>query len=96
MIASRAKASCYDISTKFAEITDRIKREPTTIEELTETRKYIAEIGATIEKLKVEIDDCMRTYEIAGEFHHEFSTGENDDKWHLYGAPKRVMECIEA
>jgi dynein heavy chain len=96
LIASRAKASCYDISTKFAEITDRIRREPTTIEELTETRKYISEIGATIEKLKLEIDDCMRTYEIAGEFHHEFSAAENDDKWHLYGAPRRVMECIEA
>lgn len=96
LIAGRAKSSSYDISTKFGEITDRIRREPKNIEELTETKKYIAEIGVTIEKLKKEIDECMRTYDICGEFHHEFSSGENDDKWALFGAPQRVMETIES
>lgn len=81
LIASRAKSSAYDISTKFTEINDRIRKEPKNIEELTETRKYISEIGVVIEKLKKEIEGSMRTYDIAGEFHHEFSGGENEDKW---------------
>lgn len=37
----------------------------------------------------------MRTYDIATEFQHEFSNGENDDKWNMYGAPQRVMAVIE-
>jgi len=96
LIAARAKSDCYEITTKFAEITERIRREPKNIEELTETKKYISEIGVQIEKLRKEIDGCMRTYDIASEFHHEFSSGENDDKWTLFGAPQRVRETIEA
>jgi hypothetical protein len=95
LIASRAKSAAYEISTKFAEITDRIRREPTTIEELTETRKYIADIGVTIEALKLEIDEAMHCYDIAAEFEHEFSSGENDDKWALFAAPLKIMDTIE-
>jgi hypothetical protein len=50
---------------KFGEIIRRIQTVPKNIEELTETRKYISEIGVTIEKLKKEIDQNMRMYEIA-------------------------------
>jgi len=96
LIAGRAKAASYDISTKFGEINERIRREPKNIEELTDTRKYISEIGVVIEKLKREIEGCVRTYDIAGEFHHEFTSGENDDKWQLFGAPLRVMQTIES
>jgi dynein heavy chain len=38
----------------------------------------------------------MHVYDIADEFGHEFSSGENDDKWKLYGAPLRIMETIQA
>jgi dynein heavy chain len=96
LMASRAKGACYEISTKFGEITDRIRREPKNIEELTDTRKYISDVGIEIEKLKREIEACMRTYDIAGEFHHEFSAGENEDKWQMFGAPQKVLEAIEA
>jgi len=34
-------------------------------------------------------------YDIATEFNHEFTNGENDDKWSLYGAPQKVMAVIE-
>jgi len=37
----------------------------------------------------------MRMYDIAGEFHHEFNSTENDDKWELFGSPNRVMQTIE-
>ena len=37
----------------------------------------------------------MRTYDICDEFHYDFSSGENDDKWKLFGAPLRVLEAIE-
>jgi len=30
-------------------------------------------------------------YDIAQEFHHEFSGPENDEKWKLFGAPLKIM-----
>jgi hypothetical protein len=71
----------YDISTQFAKIQDKILTQPKNIEELTEIKKYISDIGVVIEKLKIEIDGCMRIYDICSEFNYEFSGGENDNKW---------------
>jgi dynein heavy chain len=59
------------------------------------TAEYVKKIGIEIEKRKIEIDECMRTYDICSEFNHEFTSGENDDKWRLFGAPQRIMETIE-
>lgn len=62
LIAQRATESNYKISNKFAEIETQIRRVPKNIEELTDTKKYISEIGIVIEKLRKEIDECMNTY----------------------------------
>jgi len=94
-ISQRATEKNNDMQLKFGEIIRRIQTVPKNIEELTETRKYISEIGVTIEKLKKEIDQNMRMYDIAQEFHHEFSQSENDDKWKLYGFPMTVLKTIE-
>lgn len=96
MISRRAIEANYRIATEFGAITERIQTPPKNIQELTDTKKYLSEIGITIEKLKTEIDQCMRTYDICGEFNHEFQGGENDDKWKLFGAPQRIMEAIES
>jgi len=96
LISKRAIDANYRITTEFGAITERIQTPPKNIQELTDTKKYLSEIGITIEKLKTEIDQCMRTYDICGEFQHEFTGGENDDKWKLFGAPQRIMEAIES
>mmetsp|Transcript_20736 Transcript_20736/g.31903 ORF Transcript_20736/g.31903 Transcript_20736/m.31903 type:complete len:452 (-) Transcript_20736:2401-3756(-) len=95
LISKRALEKNYEISTKFDEINERIQKPPKNIEELTDTKKYISEIGIVIEKLKIEIDQCMRTYDICSEFNFEFTGNENDDKWKLFGAPLRIMDTIE-
>jgi dynein heavy chain len=50
LIAQKAKDTNFKITNEFAEIIETITREPTTIEELTDTKKYINEIGIEIEK----------------------------------------------
>jgi len=95
LISQRATESNYKISNKFAEIETQIRRVPKNIEELTDTKKYISEIGIVIEKLRKEIDECMNTYKICEEFDYEFSGTENDNKWKLYGAPLGIMETIQ-
>ena len=81
---------------KFDEINERIRRPPKNIEELTDTKKYIADIPATIEKLKKEINDCMGVYKILDEFNFEFNSSDLDQKWVLFGAPQRVIQVIES
>lgn len=63
---------------KFDEINEKIRRPPKNIEELTETKKYIAEIPATIENLKKEINESMDIYSILDEFNYEFSSSDLD------------------
>jgi deoxyadenosine/deoxycytidine kinase len=68
----------YTLSTKFDEINERIRRPPKNIEDLTETKKYIAEIPIVIEKLKQDINYCMDIYTILDEFNYEFSNSDLD------------------
>lgn len=85
----------YQLSTKFDEINERIRRPPKNIEDLTETKKYISEIPVTIAKLKDEIKQCMDIYGILDDFNFEFSGGDLDQKWLLFGAPQKIIGVIE-
>lgn len=38
----------------------------------------------------------MAIYDILEEFKHEFSKGELDNKWELFGAPQKLTKIIEA
>lgn len=96
LIAQKAKELNYNLSTKFDEINERIRRVPKNIEELTETKKYISEIPITIAKLKEEIAQCMEIYSILDDFNQELSGGDMDQKWHLFGAPQKIIGVIEA
>lgn len=95
LIQQKAKDETGKISAKFMEITNKISAVPKNIDELTETKKVISEIGPTIEKLKREIDDCMKVYSILDEFNVELTGLEFNNKWDLFKAPKNVQKVIE-
>jgi len=96
LISQKAKEMNYNLSTKFDEINERIRRPPKNIEELTETKKYISEIPVTIAKLREEINQCMEIYNILDDFNFEFSGSDLDQKWTLFGAPQKLIGVIEA
>jgi dynein heavy chain len=96
LIAQKAKEMNYTLSTKFDEINERIRRPPKNIEDLTETKKYIAEIPIVIEKLKQDINYCMDIYTILDEFNYEFSNSDLDQKWWLFGSPQKIVSVIES
>jgi dynein heavy chain len=96
LIQQKAKDETGKIAAKFMEITHKISSVPKNIDELTETKKVISEIGPTIEKLKREIDDCMKVYSILDEFNVELTGLEFNNKWDLFKAPKNVQKVIES
>ena len=96
LIAQKAKDKNFYITQKFGEINDKILKKPKTIEELTETKKYINEVSIKIEALKKDIDMCIENYEILEEFNFELSGMEQQSKWELFGAPQKVMKLLES
>jgi len=87
LIASKAKDTNYNLSVKFDEIGEKLRRPPKNIEELTDIKKFISEIPITIEKMKQDINSCMEVYSILDEFNYEFTNSDLDAKWQLFGAP---------
>ena len=71
LIAQKAKEKNYTLQMRFDEINEKIRRPPKNIEELTEIKKYIAEIPVTIETLKKEINECMDIYTILNDFNYD-------------------------
>lgn len=96
LIAAKAKQQTFDIINEFNGIHDRITKEPATIEELTDTKKYINECGAEVEKLRKQIEKCMAVYGICDNFQHEFSGVEQGEKWAMVGKPQHIAKIIEA
>lgn len=95
LIQQKAKDETHKLQAKFGEITNKINTVPKTIDELTDTKKYISEIGVQIEKLKKENDDVMKVYGILDEFNVELTGLEFTNKWELFKAPKNVQKVIE-
>ena len=48
LIAQKAEEKTYELMTTFDQIKDRIREPPAGIDDLTETKKYISEIGIQI------------------------------------------------
>ena len=74
---------------------EKIKKPPTTIDELTDLKNFIKDCGPDIEKKKKEIDDCMKIYKILDEFNFEMGPVDLNAKWELYGAPQRIVKLME-
>lgn len=95
LIAHKAKDKNYELTSQFGHMTEKIKKPPQTIDELTDLRNFIKDCGPDIEKKKKEIDDCMKVYKILDDFNFEMGVVDLNAKWDLYGAPKRLVKLME-
>lgn len=75
---------------------DKIMKTPETIEDLTNTKQFIADQGVEIEKKKKEIDEIMDHYAILDEFNYDLSYTDQQEKWHLFGCPQRLVGIMES
>lgn len=96
MIASMAKHRNAQLTHELEEIQKRVTETPADIDHLDRIKTFITnECGIRIKKKKDEITECMQTYEILEEFNHEFSKGELDTKWDLFGYPQKITKIID-
>jgi translation initiation factor IF-2 len=65
---------------------------PTTIEELSQIRQYMAEVPITIEKKQVDIKKCTDIYDMLNDFQYAFTEEEDADKrWRMFGSPQETV-----
>jgi len=94
-IANRARDMNSELSLHFEEMESKIRKVPSTIEELTDIKDYMAALPIEIQKNKVEIQDCMGIYDMLEDYQYDFSMNDMDSKWELFSAPKKLMETIQ-
>ena len=96
LIATIAKDSTNKLIAEFRFMEDKIMKTPETIEDLTNTKGFISDQGAEIEKKKKEIDEIMEFYGILDNFNFDLSYTDQQEKWHLFGCPLRLVGIMES
>ncbi len=95
-LREKARAITSGIIEAFDAMRNKIKKLPTTIEELTNLRNYISsDIPNLVEKQKIEIDKMMEAYDILDEYMEKLNREENQNKWAAFRKPKELNELIE-
>ena len=96
LIAQIVKDDTIKLAYSFKMMEDKILKTPESIEELTNTKNFISDQGVEIEKKKKDIDEIMQTYNILDEFNYDLSYGDQQEKWNLFGCPKRIVSIMES
>ena len=91
-----AKDTTATLLENFKKMHRDISKPPKDVEELTEIKAMIERIPMDIEKMKIEIDANMETFQILEKFNFKFNLDDLNKKWELYGYPKKTYEVIQA
>eukprot|EP01022_Parablepharisma_sp_SALTPOND_P028499 TRINITY_DN71064_c2_g1_i1.p1 TRINITY_DN71064_c2_g1~~TRINITY_DN71064_c2_g1_i1.p1 ORF type:complete len:4083 (+),score=665.19 TRINITY_DN71064_c2_g1_i1:2435-14683(+) len=96
VLKERAKAYAAGIAEAFDVMKSKIRKIPTSIEDLTDIRTYIAsEIPGLVERQKLDIEKMIETYDIMDEYMEKLPREEFNNKWSAFRMPKELMSLIE-
>ena len=96
LLKERAKQCTAGIAEAFEAMKNKIKKLPTTIEDLTNTRTFISsEVPSLVERQKLEIEKMMETYDILDEYTEKLPREEFANKWSAFKMPKDLISIIE-
>lgn len=95
IIAKRARQETLEVLKKFEEMHGKIERKPDDIEGLTAIKEYMEKCTHELEKLYVEIKDCMRIYEILDDFMYKFDDEDIKKKHNMQKSPRMTFELID-
>jgi len=96
VLKERAKAFAAGIVEAFDGMKLKIKKLPTSIEDLTNIRTYISsEIPSLVEKQRLDIEKMMEAYDILDEYMEKLPREEFNNKWSAFRMPKELNSLIE-
>ena len=95
LIAKRARENTQSIFNKFNQIQAQLKTTPKDIEGLTRLKEFIANVPNELEKIKVDINNCLDIYSMLDDFQYRFSAEDMNKKWRIVGGPKDTVELVD-
>jgi len=84
----------HSINKQCEDIKKEISKTSKTIEELVAIDRYIEEVPMMLDRIKVEIDECMSIYKILDDFFYKVQFLELRQRYMLLGAPTDIINTI--
>lgn len=95
-LKERAKVFTAGITEAFEAMKNKIKKQASSIEDLTNIRSFItSEVPSLVEKQKLDIEKMMEAYDILDEYNEKLQREELSNKWSAFRRPKELLEIIE-
>ncbi len=95
-LKERARSTTALITEAFDAMKNKIKKLPTSIEDLTNIRSFISsEVPGLLDKQRLDIEKMMEAYDILDEYMEKLSREELNTKWSAFRKPKELLELIE-
>ncbi|OHT02341.1 Dynein heavy chain family protein [Tritrichomonas foetus] len=94
-VSKNAKSQFKKLFNEYRTIENKITALPTKIEELDQTRQYIATVPALTEKLHMRVIDAMKFYDFIDEYCHPLQNEDFNTKWNVFGRARHCYNLIE-
>lgn len=94
-VSKTAKNQFKKLFNEYRTIESKITALPTKIEELDQTRQYIATVPNLTDKLHSRVVDSMKYYDFIDEYCHPLQNEDFNMKWNVYGRARHCSNLIE-
>jgi len=94
LIAKKAREKTQKLTDEFDNLQKEIKTLPKNIEELTKLAALMDSLPRELEKIQVDIDNCMQVYDILEGFSYKLSPQDFNQRWKAFGGPKEILDLI--
>jgi dynein heavy chain len=99
LLTQRFRLTAEDVISNFSGILSTLRKTPKDVETSTEMRDYMQTVPGECVKQSVEINKCIRMYDILEEFKVRVTNDDTYQRWRVFGCPKQaysLMEEVEA
>ncbi|CBZ56170.1 Dynein heavy chain 1, axonemal, related [Neospora caninum Liverpool] len=94
VIAQRFRDQCTHTLDQFRGLFATLKKRPRNIEELTETKAFIGDIPAKLERLAFDIKTNLHTFAILEDFKYKLYVEDHNIRWKMFGSPLETLALV--
>lgn len=95
IVAKKAKKSTTALLEKFKEMSKTVEQNPSNIEKLVELRDYMAAIPSELEKVKKEIEESNKIYDMLEEFRFLLGPDDLRKRFTVMVKPKSILDEVD-
>ena len=81
--------------TEFEDILNRLRRDPTDIEEIDELKSFMITAPNLVKGLELQLENGLTYFNILESVNYKLSPQDFELRWQLFGWPKRINDTLE-